>query len=127
AESWNFALQHTPLVNRKGLFVLMETRWCFGNRADAQTEQNARSRFGITLKIPMESSFALRFSHAVMRQREVIHSNFNVAGALQPGAGHFVERAFLAGLWDVFIGVTALCRFDPRHEGKAVERNSIGP
>ncbi len=74
----------------------------------------------------MQSSFPLRFSHAIVRQSKVVHPDLDVAGGGQLLARHFVERAFLAGLRQVFIFVTALRRFDPGHARKAVERDAIG-
>src|SRR5438045_4475436 len=73
AQRGNLLVANATLVNRKGLFVLMKTRWCFGNRADAEAQQNCGAPLGVSLAVAVEGVCALRLSHSIIRQGNVLH------------------------------------------------------
>src|SRR5438093_1669658 len=74
----------------------------------------------------MQSTLALRGGDAVLRQSEVIHSDLDVTSGCQHLTSHLIKRALGPGFWDIFVGVTSLCRLDPWHERKTVKCDSIG-
>src|SRR5712692_4468502 len=126
AKRWNFSLPNSPFVNRKSLFVLMKASGSLGDGADSQTKQHLRTRLSVALEVSVQSSFTLRFRHAIVRQRKVVHSDLDIIRTGQHLASQFVERPVLTGPRQIFILVTALRRLDPRYARKAVERDAIG-
>src|SRR5260370_10547030 len=78
AKSGNFSLAHPAFIYRKRFFVLMKTRGRFGNRAHSETQQHTCPCLGVTLKVAVQSSFALSLGNAIFGQRKVVHSDLDI-------------------------------------------------